>query len=69
MSCACARVWVLARAPGMAPASTLDSCYADTTSLFFMIGAIVCATCERAARGMLHLPDGELTGPKFEIQT
>ena len=34
-----------------------------------MIGAIVCATCERAARGMLHLPDGELTGPKFEIGT
>ena len=34
-----------------------------------MIGAIVCATCECAARGMLHLPDGELTGPKFEIQT
>jgi hypothetical protein len=32
-----------------------------------MIGAIVCATCERAARGMLHLPDGELTGTGSQV--
>ena len=50
MSCACARVWVLARAPGMAPVLhsrfALLRCHNEP----LMIGAIVCASCERAAR-------------------